>query len=194
MTAILESFKSMFFGNDVWNDIHSLKHIHRLGLYDGHKNSNSLRLKIFYSCFHGIQSGLVHERNELHPNDNDFGIVGDVVHYFLKTSDRAKKDRSVQTLDIDFVFYFRGKNFFVVPWYLFVKLGYVIGVIAAFHQVAGTFHKEYAGYHHANANGDEQVNEVRREERILPTVQVRGVRRVKRGRVPYLKDGCARRC
>ena len=45
----------------------------------------------------------------------------------------------------------------VVPRALFVEVGHFLRRVAAFDEVAGTFHEEDAGYHHSDSDGGEQV-------------------------------------
>lgn len=123
LSAFFEGLEGVFFGDYVGDDVERFEHIERLGLDDGHEDGDAAGLEVFDGGLHGVEARLVHEAHELHSYDDDFGVVGHVLHHLFEFVDGAEEDRTVQTLHVDVLAHLVGEAAFVIPWDVFVEVG-----------------------------------------------------------------------
>ena len=137
-----------------------------------------MRLYFLNGCLHGVEARLVHEADQLHADDDHFGIGGHILHHFFEFGDGTEENRTVQTLHVYLFAHLIGDTALVAPGFALVEVGlagvwqtavqvglaYGGGAVASFHQVAGTFHEQHAGDDHADAHGGEQVNKYRHQQ------------------------------
>ena len=148
----------MVFGDDARDDLVGGEHVHRLGLYDGHKHLHTAGLEVLDGLFHGVKSALVHERDQAHADDYYLGVFGNGLHDVFELVDGAEEDRAVETLDVNLVGDGVGHAAFVAPGAFLVEVGHLLAAVAALDEVGGALHEEHAGNDHADADGGEEVD------------------------------------